>query len=268
MNQQKKGQDRDEVDISGFNRAAWDREVENGNPYTRPVSAEVLAEVRGGQWDFKLSETKPVPKEWLPELQDAKVLCLASGGGQQGPMFAVAGAKVTVLDISPKQLAQDRYVAEREGLELETVEGDMADLSIFPDESFDLIIHPVSNLFVPDVHPVWNEAFRVLRPKGILLAAFINPTVYIFDLDKLDNQNVFDVKHALPFSSITSLSQDERARIFGLDAPIEYSHTLEDQIGGQLKAGFILTGFYEDHRPGELIGKYIPSIFITRAVKP
>ena len=81
------------------------------------------------------------------------MLCLASGGGQQGPILAAAGANVTVFDNSPRQLAQDRLVADREGLAIETVLGDMADLSAFPDARFDLIVHPVSNVFVPDVRP-------------------------------------------------------------------------------------------------------------------
>jgi ubiquinone/menaquinone biosynthesis C-methylase UbiE len=220
------------MDIQAFNRTAWDKEVESGNPFTIPVSAEVIAAARQGQWKFYLTSTKPVPPEWFPHLTGCRVLCLASGGGKQGPILAAAGAKVTVFDISPKQLAQDRFVAERDGLEIETVEGDMADLSVFPDHSFDLIVQPVSNLFVPDVQPVWTEAFRVLCPQGILLAAFMNPTTYIFDLYRLDHEEALEVKHPLPFSSLNSLTEAERAQYFGPDAPIEFSHTLENQIGG------------------------------------
>src|SRR5205085_1973198 len=101
--------------------------------------------------------------DWFPPVAGLEVLCLASGGGQQGPILAAAGARVTVFDNSPNQLAQDRLVADREGLALETVRGDMADLAAFPDARFDLIVHPCSNMFVPDVRPVWREAFRVLR---------------------------------------------------------------------------------------------------------
>jgi ubiquinone/menaquinone biosynthesis C-methylase UbiE len=256
------------MDIQAFNRTARDKEVENDNPFTRPISREVIAAARQGEWTFYLTNTKPVPQDWFPNLRGCDVLCLASGGGQQGPLFAAVGANVTVFDISSNQLAQDRYVAERDRLEIKTVEGDMADLSVFSDHQFDLIIHPVSNLFVPDVHPVWAEAYRVLRPHGILLAAFMNPTEYIFDIYRLDHEEELEVKHPLPFSSLSSLTEEERERYFGLDAPIEFSHTLEDQIGGQLKAGFILTGFYEDRRPDELIGKYIPSTFATKAIKP
>ena len=80
-----------------------------------------------------------------------------------------------MFDNSPQQLARDRLVAEREGLEIRTVQGDMRDLSAFADASFDLVFHPVSNLFCPEVRPVWREAYRVLRQGGILLAGFMNP---------------------------------------------------------------------------------------------
>lgn len=257
------------MDIKAFNRTAWDNEVDRGNPWTKPVSAEVIAAAQQGKWEIFLTESKPVPREWFPPLSDLDVLCLASGGGQQGPILAAAGGKVTVFDISPKQLAQDQFVAEREGLDIRTVQGDAADLSVFADHTFDLIVHPVSNVFMPDVHPVWAEAFRVLRPKGILLSGFMNPMEYIFDFYLLDHEGVFEVKHALPFSSLTSLSEEERTRYFGPNAAIEFSHTFEDQIGGQLKAGFMLTGFYEDYRQDEeLIRNYMPSYFATRAIKP
>src|SRR5690606_18814003 len=134
---------------------------------------------RKGEWSIVLTPTVPVPHAWFPPLAGAAVLCLASGGGQQGPILAAAGARVTVFDNSPQQLAQDRYVARRDNLDLTTVEGDMRDLSAFASDTFDLIVHPVSNVFVPDVRPVWREAFRVLRPGGAMLAGFCNPVLYI-----------------------------------------------------------------------------------------
>jgi SAM-dependent methyltransferase len=164
-------------DILIYNRQAWDRQVGRGNPYTIPVSNEEIARARKGDWSISLTPTKPVPPDWFPPLGGVDVLCLASGGGQQGPILAAAGAKVTVFDNSPAQLAQDRLVADRDGLVIETVQGDMADLSVFPDARFDLIIHPVSNVFVPDVKPVWREAFRVLKPGGALLKGFMNPCI-------------------------------------------------------------------------------------------
>jgi SAM-dependent methyltransferase len=195
------------------------------------------------------------------------VLCLASGGGQQGPILAAAGAKVTIFDNSPAQLAQDRFVAERDGLVIETVQGDMADLRVFPDARFDLIVHPVSNVFVPDVKPVWREAFRVLKPGGVLLSGFMNPVHFLFDFFALE-RGEFRVAHSIPYSDQESLSDEDRARLAEQDAPLEFGHTLADQIGGQIAAGFALTGFYEDIDPDTILGKYISSYVATKATKP
>jgi SAM-dependent methyltransferase len=169
------------MDIIDYNRSAWDREVERGNKWTTPVSSEVVARARKGDWEVVLTPTRPVPRHWFPsELRGASILCLASGGGQQGPILAAAGADVTVLDNSGKQLAQDRMVAERDGLTIRTVQGVMADLSAFEDGSFDLVFHPISNLFAPAVRPVWRECFRVLNSNGAMLAGFMNPAAFIF----------------------------------------------------------------------------------------
>ena len=102
------------MDIREYNRKAWNKEVERENEWTIPVSAEEVAEARAGRWRIVLTPTIPVPASWHPELAGADVLCLASGGGQQGPILAAAGANVTVFDNSPRQLAQDRFVAERD----------------------------------------------------------------------------------------------------------------------------------------------------------
>jgi SAM-dependent methyltransferase len=254
------------VDIRTYNRRAWDREVERGNQWTVPVSPEAIAAARQGQWEIVLTPTKPVPRAWFPAVPGLDVLCLASGGGQQAPILAAAGARVTVLDNSPRQLAQDRRVADRDSLSLTTVESDMADLNMFADASFDLIFHPVSNLFVPDVRPVWAEAFRVLRRGGVMLAGFLNPVVYIFDAN-LAEQGILQVKYSLPYSDLDSLSEEERQRYIADDEPLEFSHTLEEQIGGQLDAGFVLTGFYEDYAPGEALANYTPTFIATRALK-
>ncbi|HKC66355.1 MAG TPA: class I SAM-dependent methyltransferase [Pyrinomonadaceae bacterium] len=255
------------MDIRDYNRAAWDKEVERGNVWTVPVSAEVIAAARGGQWEVLLTETKPVPRDWFPELNGIEVLCLASGGGQQAPILAAAGARVTVLDNSPKQLEQDSKVAERDALNLVTIVGDMTDLSVFDDESFDLIFHPCSNLFVPDVRPIWREAFRVLRRGSALLAGFLNPVLFIFD-NRLAEKGVLQVRHTLPYSDLQSLSKEECRQFIEKGEPLEFGHTLEDQIGGQTDAGFVITGFYEDHHRNHAAAKFTPTYIATRAIKP
>jgi SAM-dependent methyltransferase len=251
---------------AAHNRAAWDRMVEQGNRWTVPVEHELIEAARRGEWQVHLTETRPVPRSWFPELHGAKVLCLASGGGQQGPILAASGAQVTVFDNSPGQLAMDQLVAEREGLAIRTVLGDMRDLSEFSPGEFDLIFHPVSNCFIPDPRPVWNEAHRVLRPGGELLAGFVNPVDYSFD-PQLAELGTFKVVYSLPYSDTESLSEKERVALHGENSPFEFSHTLELQIGGQLEAGFILVGFYEDYRSNDPLADYMPSYCATRARK-
>ena len=256
----------DDFDPVAHNRAAWDREVEAGNEWTRPVGPEVIARARDGDWSVVLIGYEPVPRDWFPaSLDGVPVLCLASGGGQQGPVLAAAGARVTVFDNAPRQLARDQEVAERDGLVLQTVLGDMRDLSAFPGESFDVVFHPVSNVFCPELAPVWREAFRVLRPGGILLAGFMNPDIFIFDVGALDRDELV-VRHPLPFSTL-DLPGDERRQYYA-DGPIEYSHSLTSQLGGQLAAGFSLTHLAEAPHHADATRRYMPGYIATRAVRP
>ena len=257
----------DSIDPVAYNRAAWDREVENSNEWTQPVGPEVIARARVGDWSVVLIGTQAVPRGWFPAgLVGAEVLCLASGGGQQGPVLSAAGAAVTVLDNSPRQLDRDREVATREGLAVHTVLGDMRDLSVFPDAGFDVVFNPVSNVFCPDLEPVWRESFRVLRPGGILMVGFLNPDTFIFDIPALEERGELLVRHQLPFSSL-DLSDAERQRSYGT-GPIEYSHSLVEQIGGQLAAGFVLTHVDQAPHHADATAQYMPGYFATRAVKP
>lgn len=253
------------MDIRSHNRDAWDRYVDDGeSEWTKPVSPEIIARARKGDFSILLTETKPVPREWFPPLKELDTLCLASGGGQQGPVLAAAGANVTVFDNSPRQLDQDRSVAKREGLGIRLVEGDMRDLSIFADGSFDFIFHPVSNLFIHEIRPVWHEAYRVLRHGGTLLAGFMNPIFYVFDIEKAEKGNL-SVQYKLPYADSEHTEIAEKMIADG-DA-LEHSHSLTDQLGGQTDAGFAIIGFYEDRMRNIIISEYTPTYLATRAIK-
>lgn len=253
--------------IRRINQEGWDRRVEEKDFWTLPVSPELIARAREGDWNVVLTPVRPVPREWFGEIADKDVLCLASGGGQQGPILSAAGARVTVFDASPRQLASDRMVAERERLELVTQQGFMHDLGCFADASFDLIFHPVSNCYAPEILPVWREAYRVLRPGGVLLASFMTPASYIFDPLEEDRGELV-LRFALPYSDIEDLTPQELARVRDEVHTIEFSHTLEEQIGGQLAAGFVLTAMYEDAEPERPVARLFPDTIATRAVKP
>jgi SAM-dependent methyltransferase len=254
------------MDVAEYNRRAWDAQVERGNEWTVPVSPTAIEAARRGEWEIVLTPERPVPKHWFPPLAGAKTLCLAASGGQQAPILAAAGAVVTVLDNSPRQLAQDRLVADREGLHIETVLGDMRDLGVFAGESFDLVVHPCSNCFVPEVRPVWREVARVLKWNGVLLAGLVNPVAFVFDR-AASERNEAVARHVLPYSDATSLLEAERQALVDARAPFMFSHSLEDLVGGQTDAGLSIEGLYEDDWPGAAISRYLPVILATRAVK-
>ena len=129
-----------------------------------------------------------------------------------------------------------------------------------------MVFNPVSNVFCPDLAPVWREAFRVLRPGGLLLAGFMNPDIFIFDVAALEERDELVVRHPLPFSTLDLPDAERRAR-YG-DGPIEYSHSLTEQIGGQLAAGFCLTHLAEAPHHADATARYMPGYIATRAVKP
>jgi len=143
--------------------------------------------------------------------------------------------------------------------------GDMRDLGVFPDASFEVVVNPVSNVFCPELAPVWREAFRVLRPGGVLLAGFMNPDIFIFDDEALERGELV-ARHPLPFSTL-DLPDAERERVYG-DGPVEFSHSLTEQIGGQLAAGFVLTRLVEAPHHWGPTARYLPGYIATRAVRP
>ena len=258
------------VDVRTHNRAAWNHEVALGNAWTIPVDRETIRRARNGEFDLYITPSRPVPADWLPtQLAGVETLCLAGGGGQQGPLLAAAGARVTVFDNSDRQLERDRSVAQQNGLQLETVQGDMADLSAFGDERFGLIVHPASNVYTPDVRRVWREAFRVLAPSGTLVAAFDSPVRHIFDTESAE-RGVLRVRHRLPYSDLKSLTPAELSHRFQTREPLAFGHLLEDQIGGQIDAGFVITGFFEDRfgpRANDKLSYFMPTFAATRAIK-
>lgn len=258
------------MNIVSYNREAWNRQSRRGSRWCTPVTSEETTAARHGNWSVILTPNKPVPAHWFGNIADQDLLCLASGGGQQAPILAAAGARVTSFDNSDEQLAKDQLVADRDALTITTVQGDMANLAVFPDASFDLIFHPVSNVFAENIRPVWQECFRVLRPGGRLLSGFMNSLFFLFDHDEARGSGQLIVKYPQPFTDLTSLPPEKLKEIQEAGYAYEFGHSIQDQIGGQTAAGFLIADLYEDNWNTEAtpLNDFASTYLATLALKP
>jgi len=245
-------------DINARTITNW---ITNGWEWGKPIGHLTYERAKKGDWDVVLTPTKAVPHAWFGSLQGKRVLGLASGGGQQMPIFAALGGICTVFDYTTAQLESERIVAEREHYAICIVQGDMSATLPFEDNSFDLIFFPVSNVYIEHAKPVFKECFRVLCSGGVLLSGLDNGVNFITD----DQEQ--EILNSLPFNPL--INPEQRKQMEESDGGIEFSHTLDEQIGGQLEAGFILKDLYEDtNGEGRLHDLNIPTFFATRALKP
>lgn len=243
-----------------INKDTIDRWVEEGWEWGKPISHEEYLNAKKGIWKVLLTPTKQVPHEWLTNLNGKRILGLASGGGQQMPIFNALGANCSVLDNSLKQIESEIEVAEREGYKIDAVVGDMTKTFPYEDETFDLVFHPISNCYIEDVFHVFKETYRVLKKGGLFLAGLGNEINYIVDNDEIR------IVWKMPFNPLL----DKKAKDFLVkeDCGMQFSHNMTEQIGGQLKAGFTLLDLYEDTNGfGRLHELNIKTYIATKAIK-
>lgn len=248
------------MNYQDINAQTMDRWIEEGWTWGIPVSHEAYEKATQGTWDVLLTPQRFVPKRWFGDLKGKKILGLASGGGQQMPIFAALGAQCTVLDYSEKQIESERLVAQREGYKITAIRGDMTQRLPFEDESFDLIFHPVANCYVREVKPIFRECFRVLKKGGVMMGGYDNGVNFLVDDDERE------IVNSLPFDPLSN--PEQRALLEKNGDGMQFSHTLEEQLGGQLEAGLQITDIYEDiNSEGRLHELNIPSFFAVRAIK-
>ena len=219
------------------NRAVWNRLAEQQSQFTRVATDEechdplMTLDSRG----------------WLPStVSNLDVLCLASAGGWQSILYASAGARVTVLDISPSMLRLDEREAERRHLRVTTIEGSMDDLSMLRDESFDMIHQPVSTCYVPDVAAVYREVARVLRNGGLYISQHKQPTSLQISHRDTDDRYVIGVEYYRegPLPRTEDIAYREAGAV-------EYLHRWDELVGELCRAGFVLEDLREPFRADE-----------------
>jgi len=248
-------------DYTDYNAKIVDSWVEEGWEWGKPVSHEEYAAATKGDFKLVLTPNVAIPDDWYPSpIKGKKILGLASGGGQQMPILTALGGICTVFDYSQKQLDAEKLVAEREGYDIDIVRGDMTKPLPFADNSFDMIIQPVANCYIEDVQPVWNECYRVLKPGGRMIAGLDNGINYIFD--KAETK----LFQKLPYNPLKDSSVNKEFPIE--EEGVQFSHTLNEQLRGQIKAGFQIVDLYEDtNSEGRLHDFNVPTFWASYVVK-
>jgi SAM-dependent methyltransferase len=213
------------------NRRAWDAMVARKQRFTRPARDE----------DFADPLRKVDPIGWLgTSIRGRSLLCLAAGGGKHGPLYAAAGAVVTVVDLSPAMLELDRQVAAERRLDLRTIEASMDDLSMLGTAEFDLVIHPVSTCYLPEIGPVYREIARVTRPGGLYVSQHKSPTS--LQADTVPGARGYELAEPYyrsgPLPAVLGSPHRE-------EGTLEYLHRWEELIGLLCRAGFVIEDLVE-----------------------
>lgn len=222
------------------NARAWDRLVDAGAALARPALDDAFADPRG--WLGRGGTGRP----WLPERLDGlEVLCLAAGGGKHGPLYAAAGARVTVVDLSSAMLSLDRAVARERRIDMEILQGSMDDLGMLAAARFDLVVHPVSTCYLPDVDRVFREVARVVKPGGLYVSQHKSPASLQAGL-AAGTGGRYELVHPVGRREPLPPEPPSRLREAGTR---EFIHSLTALLGGICAAGFVIADVCEpDHR--------------------
>jgi SAM-dependent methyltransferase len=222
----------DTQQVLTHNRQAWNDMARERHVLTRPAKDEELRE--------PLRTVDAVG--WLGDsIQGWNVLCLAAGGGRHGPLYAAAGGRVTVVDLSPDMLAHDRHMAKQHKLDIRTIETSMDQLGMLRDGEFDLVIHPVSTCYLPSLDRLFPEIARVTRSGGLYISQHKQPINLQASLDTYLGQYVIQHPYVDP-QPVPRAREPSKLREPNTN---EFAHSWTAILGGMCRAGFHISDVTE-----------------------
>jgi SAM-dependent methyltransferase len=248
--------DRRRDEVLAHNARAWDRLAEGLAALTRPAVDAAFDDPRS--W---LGSGGPTGRTWLPaRLDGLEVLCLAAGGGKHGPLYAAAGARVTVVDLSPVMLELDRQVARERRIDLEIIQGSMDDLGMLAAGRFDLVVHPVSSCYLPDVGRMFRAVARVTKAGGLYVSQHKSPQSLQASLEPGVGGR-YELLHPSGSGPLPP-APPSRIREAGTR---EFVHSHEALLGGICRAGFHIEDVCEPDHTVASAGPTAAGTFAHRA---
>jgi SAM-dependent methyltransferase len=231
VGQQKLADSQGTTGYAEANRQAWNYLARARSPSSVPWPTGEITERRAWVDEYG----------WLPWRRLRTVLLVCGAGGQQAPVFASFGLKVTLLDMSEEQLAVDRRVATRRGLDIELIQADICDPDILLGRTFDLVYQPASTCYLPDPRLCYQNIAKVLRPGGLYFSEHWNPAQM-----QLGSGRSWDGKgYRIIHPSGTGKALLMGGTLAAEGAETMFAHRLRDLLGGICDAGFVIEQFGE-----------------------
>ena len=216
------------------NRSAWNHLADSGSVFAHTATDEECRE------PLKTLDSRG----WLPaSVAGLDVLCLAGGGGWQSVLYAAAGARVTVVDLSDSMLRLDERECRRRGYTVQVIQTSMEDLSMLGDQTFDIVHQPVSTCYVPSVRPVYREISRLLRDDGLYISQHKQPVS--LQISHRNERHQFVIGLEYYQTGPLPRMQDTAYRETGTT---EYLHRLEEIVGDLCLSGFVIEDLREPPR--------------------
>ncbi|HRE98949.1 MAG TPA: class I SAM-dependent methyltransferase [Pirellulaceae bacterium] len=217
------------------NRIAWDR-LSNDPRFAAETIPELTREQAVAGLDPWLRDER---------LDGKRLLLLGGAGGTHAALYAMAGAIVTVVDLSPSQLERDRSQADRLGISLRSFVASADALTMIESESIDIVVQPVLTSYLPDVTTAYREVHRVLRTGGSYVSQHKMPEALRAVWNPQRERYELDRRTVLP-----SIGDEGKGTISPLREPetIEFAHSLGTLLGELCRVGFVIEGFHEPLR--------------------
>jgi SAM-dependent methyltransferase len=233
-----------------FNARAWDQLADQSR-------------FTNSQW-FSLTRESAIAAldPWLRQdgVAGKRILALAAAGGTHAPLLAMAGATVTLVDISPRMLAIDEQFNRQLAADsltrasttpIRLVCESLDALDCLESASFDIVLQPVSMNYLTDPMSVYGHVARLLVPKGLYLVQHKNPLSLQCSFNRADG-GWYRVEHPQWKGTCISAAEESQEEL-GLIGSREHStrefpHALDELIGGLCRSGFSIEDFTEPPR--------------------